>query len=358
MRVMQLTTDLAFAGAERVIVNLARCLALRGVECCVAGLMEGGDGAHSIRQPLAEAGIEVYPAGLGSWNAPAGLAGLLRHVRRWRPDVLHAHLYHAHAASVLLRAAGLRCRVIWTHHTVEWRRVSFRRAFYRLVSGWPDAKVYVSHAVGRYQRAVAGPGQREELIYNGIDLAPFLSVERTPGAVFGAIGRLVPEKGYDALLRAFGRLCGEDDRVTLRIAGSGPMEAELRDMIRREGLEGRVEMVGFAEDVPDFLAGVNVFVHPSLMEGFGLTLLEALASGLPCIASPVGALPEIGGDCVRWVRPADVDDLHRAMCEALSTAHSPEAVARQRQRIGRFSREAMADSYLKLYHSLLRGRRP
>ena len=85
---------------------------------------------------------------------------------------------------------------------------------------------------------------------------------------------------------------------------------------------------------------------------------QAMAAGLPCIASRVGGLPEIGGDFVRWVRPEDVDDLYRAMREMLRARPSAERLALQREHVAaRFSRERMAEEYLKLYRSLCGVRR-
>jgi glycosyltransferase involved in cell wall biosynthesis len=116
-----------------------------------------------------------------------------------------------------------------------------------------------------------------------------------------------------------------------------------------------VEFAGFLEDVPGFLAEVNTFVNPSRWEAFGNTLVEGLAAGLPCIASRIQGLPEIGADLVRWVPPGDVDALARAMEAALAEPPSPETVARQRERMMRlFSRERMARDYVAIYRSLAR----
>ncbi len=358
LRVLQLTTDLRLAGAERVVITLARGLRERGVECAVAGIFEGGEERGRARAILESDGFDVYCAGLERKWRLWRLAGLRRFALDWRPNVLHCHMFHGNAAGVLLRATGLGAPIVWTHHVCERRRLPARNAFYRLAGRVPEVNVHVSEAVQRFQRGIGGAGRQEAVIHNGIEQAAFRAVSAAGGRVFGALGMLTRQKGFDVLVRAFGRLAQQDPGAELRIGGSGPEEGRLRELVRSLGMEGRVSLVGFVDDVPAFLSGLGVFVNPSRWEGFGLTLLEAMAAGLPCIASRVDSLPEVGGDCVRWVPPEDEGALCAAMRDALSAPHTAEDVARQRGRAARFSAAAMVERYLALYRSLagVRGR--
>jgi glycosyltransferase involved in cell wall biosynthesis len=349
---MQLTTDFRLGGAERVMVGLMRELRERGVECAAAGLFEGGQAIGRARRALQSEGFPVHCAALEPKWRLWRLAGLRRFVQNWEPDVLHCHLFHGNATGALLRLAGLRGQMLWTHHNVEARPVPLRRAFYRLAWGMPDCHVFVSGAARRHHLALAGPGRRSEVIHDGIDLRPFLAVRPEPGTVFGALGRISPGKGMDMLVRAFARVRGGCPEARLRIGGRGP-DDWLREIIGSEGVEEAVKLEGFITDVPRFLSEINVFVNPSLSEGFGLTLLEALAAGLPCVASRVGALPEVGGEFVRWAEPGDVGSLSEQMAAALSEPGGAEKVAGRRRRARRFSRDRMADDYLRLYGSLL-----
>jgi glycosyltransferase involved in cell wall biosynthesis len=127
----------------------------------------------------------------------------------------------------------------------------------------------------------------------------------------------------------------------------------LKTLARELGVADRVELAGFVRDVPGFLAGVNVFVNPSRWEAFGNTLVEGMAAGLPCIASRVDGLVEVGGDLVQFVPPEDVDALATAMSTALERgALSPSELKRQRAYVQRFSREAMAQAYLDVYREV------
>jgi glycosyltransferase involved in cell wall biosynthesis len=357
MRVLMLTTDLRLGGVERTIINRVECLREMGAECAVAGLFERGPEPGEARRRLEEGGSTVFCADLDR-AADLWRAGRLRSfVQGCEPDVIHAHLFHGHVAAWLLRVSGVRAPQVWSHHASAPRPWRVRRAFYRLLKGTADAHVYVSEAVMRYQHAAAGPARREQVIYNGADLRPFLALDPHPGPVFGSVGRLVPmHKGFDVLIRAFARLAPRHPDARLRIAGDGPERAALDRLARSEGVADRVEFAGFTADVAGFLAGVNVFVNPSRWEAFGNTLVEGMAAGLPCIASHIQGLPEIGADLVRWVPPGDAEALARAMEAALREPPAPERAVRQRERMSRlFSRERMARDYLALYRSLARG---
>src|SRR6185503_17382605 len=110
-----------------------------------------------------------------------------------------------------------------------------------------------------------------------------------------AIGNLYPVKGHAVLLRAFAELeeQGGAPAWRLAIAGRGEEEQHLRDMAGEAGIASRVHLLGFRSDAPDILAAGDLFVMPSLSEGLPLALVEAMATGLPIIASDVGGIPEV-----------------------------------------------------------------
>ena len=358
MRVLMLTTDLRLGGAERAIINTVQCLRQMGITCAVAGLFEGTEGRGKARRVLEAEGFPVFCARMDRPRDAWRLWRLRRFVVDWAPDLIHAHLFHGHLAAATLALTGVRAPSVWSYHAIAPRRWPLRRAFYRLLKGLGGTHVYVSAAVRRYQRRTAGAAVRERVIHNGIELAPFLDVRPVPGSVFGAVGRLVPEhKGFDVLIRAFARLACHDAEPRLKIAGDGPRRAALERLAREERVAERVDFAGFVDDVAGFLAEVNVFVNPSRWEAFGTTLVEGMAAGLPCIGSRVHGLSEIGGRFVRWVRPGDVDGLHRAMRELVRVERPAGEVAEQRDYVGRrFSRERLARDYLETYLSERAGR--
>ncbi len=352
-----LTNDLRLGGAERVILNLMRCLRERGVQSAVIGLFERQETRGWLRRHLESDGFQVACLGVESpvdlWRLPA-LGGL---VRSWTPDILHAFLFHSHVAAAGLRWPGWMGPTVWTYESIGLRVQPWRHGFYRLCAPLADAHVFASRAVRRYWYRGANPTPNPAIIYNGLDLEPFLAVRPEPGPVFGAVGRLVPlHKGFDILIRALAQLSRERPEARLRIAGDGPERGALEGLARSLGVAERVEFAGLVEDVPAFLSDVNIFVNPSRWEAFGNTLVEGMAAGLPCIATRIQGLAEAGGDLVRWVPPGDVDALRRAMRRMLDAPPPGEHVARQRRRvIARFGQQAMTDRYVDVYRSALSG---
>lgn len=353
MRILQLTTDLRYSGAEHMILELVRELRDRGHECAVAGLFEGGRKKGKLRAELQQEGFTVFCAGIEKkWMLWKALP-LHRFIRDWAPDVLHTHLFHANTFGALLRMSGPRRPLIWTHHNVERRRLPLRRAVARMLAHVPDAHVCVSRAVVHHWWTLGGKGTDTRVIYNGIEISPFLAVEPRPGLTFGAVGMLIKQKGFDVLIKAFAEVAHQHCDATLKIAGEGPEREGLALLARQLDVGDRVELLGFVDDVPGFLSDLNIFVMPSRWEGFGLTLLEALAAGLPCIASRVDSLPEVGGDVVRWTRPEDVEGLGRAMLDVSEADYEENAIAARKKRAEIFSPRRMADQYVALYRSLL-----
>ena len=116
--------------------------------------------------------------------------------------------------------------------------------------------------------------------------------------VLGIIARLVEQKGHRYLIEAFATAVQQNRKLRLLIVGSGALEDDLKARVRHCGLEKAVLFTGYRSDTVDLLGAIDIFVHPSLWEGFGLAVLEAMAMGKPVIATRVSALPELIEDTV------------------------------------------------------------
>ena len=210
-------------------------------------------------------------------------------------------------------------------------------------------------------------------IYNGVaqdifhprcgerpDLAPseFLPSD---ALVVGTVGRLAQVKDQATLVRAFAAALRHKPewkaRLRLVIVGEGPMRSELESCVRDEGVEERVWLAGDRDDVPDLLRMMDIFVLPSLGEGISNTLLEAMASGLPLIATRVGGNPELVDEGIngQLVPPADADALTRAIYvyaedAALVRRHGQAGLAKVTECFGW---DRCVESYLSVYDELL-----
>lgn len=147
------------------------------------------------------------------------------------------------------------------------------------------------------------PKDKISVIYNGIKIKPSRA-KRGNLKIIGSIGRLHPVKGYDLLIQAFAKL--DDKKVLLKIAGEGPELNKLKNLAIELGINDRVEFVGFKKDVYKFLDSVDVYAQPSLTEGFGLSVVEAMSQGLPVVVTPAGSLTEIVKDGITGIVSKDL----------------------------------------------------
>jgi glycosyltransferase involved in cell wall biosynthesis len=195
------------------------------------------------------------------------------------------------------------------------------------------------------------------VIHNGIRLSEFGGRRdcRSGGALLGAIMNLSPDKDFDTLLRGLAPVFRERPDVRLAVIGEGPSRRDVERQIAALGLSSHVELLGFRRDVPELLRTFDLLVHSTRTEGLGLVILEAMASGVPVVASAVGGIPEIVCDGVtgRLFPGGDVKALRAAVLSALTdekgTAAMADAALADVRR--RFSVESMCDAYCRLYEN-------
>jgi glycosyltransferase involved in cell wall biosynthesis len=213
------------------------------------------------------------------------------------------------------------------------------------------------------------PGARIRRIPNGVDtsrFAPAGAAERArlrgaAGVPAGALaiyaGRLAPEKGADVLLEAWAALAPETP-ATLCLVGDGPERAALEARARALGIDGRVRFAGARADVAPWLRAADLFVLPSRTEGLSVALLEAMACGLPVVATDVGATREAAGpDGAVVVPPGRPDALAAALATVLRDAGRARALgaAARARAVAGFGIEAVAARHLDLYREVAPG---
>jgi glycosyltransferase involved in cell wall biosynthesis len=263
-------------------------------------------------------------------------------------DIVHTHLFAGHFWGRLAARRSGRARVISTVHNIDRDERWYHRQLRRRTASWADHTVCVSEAVRVHclQNRWAAE-DRVSVIENGVDLERFVS----PRAVVAqakrvlAVGRLVPQKGFDILIQA----CEGLD-LTLEIVGEGPERRRLEAMA-----PANVRLVGAQEDIPARLADADLFVVPSRWEGFGLVAAEAMAAGVPVVATGVDGLREVVGDTCANVPPEDVEALRAAISTILGDEHERtrrvnEGLARVR---ARFDLHRTVQDYAQRYQSVL-----
>jgi glycosyltransferase involved in cell wall biosynthesis len=311
VRVLHISKTDGIGGAERHLLALLPALVRAGVDVrmCVA---RAGN-YRRFTDPLRASGIEVSTVRAGPDLNPLLYGGLVREIRRFGPDIVHTHLIHADLHGQLA-ARTLRLPSVSSVHGTHgfYRRMPYR-AGASLAGHLATRTIAISGYVARFLQdlRLARPDAIRVVRY-GLDSSRWrhdagqrVEARRALGlkddeVALGVASRLVPDKGHAFLLDAVRRALSDVPHLRLLIAGIGPLRSELEDH-SRDLPEGSVGFLGFLPDVRPFMAACDIFAFPTLPgfgEGFGLAALEAMASGLPIIATDTGPLPEVVADGV------------------------------------------------------------
>ncbi len=289
-------------------------------------------------------------------------------------DVVHTHT--SKAGLLGRRAArGLRSRVVHTPHghvVHGYFGPALTRAIVaaeRRAARWCDTIVVLTNR-GREDHLAAGVGRPDQFVTipSGVPLAAFRSGLPARGAaraalgldegaiVAGCVARLVRVKGQHVLLEAAARLCPLHPALRILLAGDGEDRAALEGRATKEDLRGRVTFTGRLDDPRGALAAMDLFVLPSLNEGQGRAAVEAMAAGIPVVASEVGGLPEVldGGRAGLLVPPGDPEALAAALEDFLVHPEKARALAGAgRLRAPRYDLEVLIGGLDALYLRLL-----
>ena len=201
------------------------------------------------------------------------------------------------------------------------------------------------------------PSRKLAVVENGIALGRYFAVPRRPPRqliTFGAVGRMTSVKNHRLLIDAFAAVRARHDHIRLRILGGGPREEELRQRAVERGVAKDVELCPFRTDPSGFLSEIDVFCLSSDSEGLPMTLLEALAAGLPVVSTKVGGVPDVVGKTESgWLSsPGDVHGYAAAMEQAVADADRALRGERARKHMEHYSVDRMASDYQRIYDSL------
>jgi glycosyltransferase involved in cell wall biosynthesis len=369
LRVLLLINNLEPAGAEKVVVNLAKTIDRRRFRVSVGTVWPGGELESAVRA----AGIRLFHLCKPGDNPIRAVPALRRLLRRERIAVLHAQLG---VAGLVARLTALTVRSVGTVYTEQNVASGYSR-FGRLLNcatlGLPDVVVGSSDGVlESWKRCRSKSSRLTAVIPNGIDIPPSrgsVEIRRRWRGVFdasdndiviGTIGYCYERKGQRFLIEACERLL-RDRPVRLVIVGDGPLRSELEQMTRSAGVEARVTFTGAQPDIAGLISSFDIFALPSLAEGMPIALLEAMARGLPTVATAVGANSHVirDGESGLLVPPRAISELHRALDLLVASQSLRERLgtaARQRI-IDEFSVERMSREYEQLYERLAAGAR-
>jgi sugar transferase (PEP-CTERM/EpsH1 system associated) len=352
LRVCHVSLTLKTGGLERLLADIARHYDPDESAPEFVAMQEIGRFADEIRQT----GCRVQQLN------PAGRIGqirqLMRLFRSGKFDVVHTHNTYPHLyASLAAKLAGVPV-VINTRHGQRaghgWKsRVQFRWASHlvdRIVAVSDDAAQLCIRADGVNSKKVVR-------LWNGIDLNDFHFTGPQTNPIAISVARLSAEKDFPTLLRAIAVAVREVPDLKLKLVGDGPERSRLEQLVRELGIERNVEFLGERKDVPSLLTQAGFFVTASLTEGISLTLLEAMAVGLPVIATSVGGNSEIVDPprTGRLVPAAEPESLASAIVEMCGQQTEWVAMGQAgRSRVAEhFEVRRMVSDYERLYRELV-----
>ncbi len=366
VRVLHVRNTDRIGGPERLLLDQCR-RAAPGVVHIVAPFQTTG-----VAQPLLEAALE---AGAVTCSIPqrhsydrSMLRALELLLDRMSPDVVVGHDYKANwALSKTATRRGLPRVAIVHGYTAENLKIRFFEHRDRRRLRHMDAVVCVSEPQRAEFCAQGVDPERVHVIPNAIDADAVSAAAQRGRAVLRrewniaeeqrvvrALGRLSPEKGHSVLLDAFAACGAERTNARLVLVGDGAQRAQLAERARATDLAGRVRLEGWRADPHACLGAADVFVLPSLREGLPLALLEAMAVGLPIVASAVGGIPDALGSTGSLVPPGDVAALAQALADRLrpATQHQVQPSAAARRVRERHDPTQQARALEALYESL------
>ena len=350
-RIVHLASGREWRGGQRQVLLLARELGRRGLNQVV--ITTAGS---RLATELAEAGIPAHPVDWRSGLSPKALVAAIAETAKAR-SILHAHDAHA------LTLAGL-TSLVSRAPVVVTRRANLplrRRGFWSRAS----AVIAISEAV---RRTLIGDGidpARISLIHSGIDLEEAADVR--PGGIKAelhlppagplavCVAALTREKDHTTLLRTAARLHPRFSELHWALAGDGPLRTELEDLARDLGVAPVIHFLGPVSDPRRLIAAATLFVLCSAQEGLGTSVLDALALGVPVVATRVGGIPEIlDGGAGILADQGDPAALAEAVAQVVGSHELRSQLAAQgRKSVTRFTDHGMATKVIQVYRSIV-----
>jgi len=365
LNILRVITWLPVGGIERKILAVLPRLDRERFRVRLVCLRERGPLANELET----LGVPVDECPMRSRLSPSGILGLSALMRKHRIDIVHAHMYRsAVPATIAARLARVPVVITQLHNVDTWetRRQRWLDSF---LCRWRSAVVAVSECVRRdITRNLSIPEEKVHVLYNGVDVERFGGGGRRAAtrAALGlrpddvAIiyhGRLVSQKNPEALVKIAAEVAQRRKGVVVLVAGDGPRREDLERLAAEKNVSGLIRFLGRRDDIPDLLQAADIYVLPSLKEGFSNALVEAMAAGLPAVATDVGGNAEaVEHGRSGWIVPPRDDGLLLNAVAALVDDAAERARMSQeaRRRARFFSIENMIANVESLYTTLAR----
>jgi len=361
-RVLHVLANLGAGGAERMAVHIVQGLNRRRFEPAVVAF--SGRYGTDLEQQLDQTGLKTWFLGKGPGFDARTFYRLHRVFKEFRPDIVHTHVHVMRYAFPSLAYFKPRLMIHTVNNIAECEIEPRARWLQRLAYRSGVIPVAVAREVATSLKRVYGIGN-SLVVWNCIptDLYASPQIPRDvwrakqgfsdQDVLFVCVARFAPQKNHELLITAFAKGPASDPRAHLVLAGQGVLRAPLQVRVNQLGLTSRVHFLGLRTDIPDVLGAADIFALSSDYEGNPLSVIEAMAAGLPTVSTAVGGVPELlqNGKEGFIVQPGHPEELSEAMMILLGDAHlrrrmGAAAAARAKEK---FDVSAMVRAYEELY---------
>jgi len=361
--ILHLIDDLNLGGAERVMATLVNLLPRQRFYPIVCSLENG-----IVADQLRKKGIEVIILPKCRAYDFVFLVKLIRLIRKKRIRLIHAHLLISHIYG-WLASRLTRIPMIITIHGKSFMDWKHGNKVFRFVAKHSNKIITVSNNIkAEVIKRLTLSTDNFICIYNGVDLSKFqhktssetlkrnLNINSSD-LIVGSVGGLRPVKDYPCLLKSIPIVLKEFPKTKFIIVGDGPLRNSLQSITRSLRLENNVLFLGWREDISELLTIFDIFVLSSKTEGISISILEAMASGLPVVATNVGGNPEVieDGKTGFLVPQADSQSLAKAIIKLLKDGHLRKTMGKNARKKAeeKFSLQVSVDKHIEVYDRLL-----
>lgn len=360
---MQITYSLSIGGSEMVAKDLAIKLTKKNnnkVE--VAAIEFGGE----LEKEFSKNNIPCHVIGRGPKEYIQPMLRFKKIFSQFKPDIVHTHHLHSLVYSAIpAKLAG--AKIIHTEHEYFLLSAKRHKLYLRALSTLCEQITGVGHEITDFlKNSVHIPANKLTTITNGIDIQSFEKRKKEARAkyniapqeqVIGIVARLGKEKDHATLLESFRLSANTFPNLLLLVVGDGEERENLVKKCNELGIAPKVRFIGASNDIPNLLAAMDIFVLSSLAEGLPLSMLEAMASGLPIVTTNVGAIPSVIDNISTGLlaKPGDAKDISEKLNQYLSNSQlaNSYAIAGKQLVSEKFNLGDTVEQYLALYNKSL-----
>lgn len=357
-KILFVITDLSSGGAEIMLYHLLRGMDRNRFELEVITLLTKTTKLGTLIEKL---GVPVHSLEIHRGQIPiSAIFRLRRLIRVIKPNLIQGYMYHGNLfASIGCLISNLKIPVLWSIHHVPYdlKKEKLSTAIFILLGslfGMGASKIiFVSKISAKRHQELGYPSKRLMIIPNGFDCNEFKPSEDgrkklrnelkipSDSLLIGLIGRFHPMKDHENFFNAAGLLKNKYNHVEFVLAGLGvdSSNKEIQNLIVKNGLFDRVHLLGIRDDIPEIMAGVDIYTNASSSEAFPLVIGEAMACGIPCVVTDVGDSAWIVGSTGKVVPPKNPE----ALVEAWGTLI--EAGPKERTKLGKHARHRIIEKF-------------